>query len=225
MATKGQGKTKGRKRTRSERVEKYANATLQKNEDGEVELPPISKREHDFVIAYIQRYNAADAVKAAGIESADPSQFGYNLLSRSDIQQHVTAERKKIGELHYDLSNQVLHQYNRMRLADPTTIYDADGNLLDPAEWPDDVKLLLKGIEIEERMVGEGDAQEMVRTKKVHFTERKAVLDSMNKVLGTFKENIDHTSGGKPLDMRMQPVINITTGVIRPDEPNHSGEK
>jgi len=113
-------------------------------------------------------------VREAGIQTKAEYQFAHDLLRRSEIQAEIKRSRPAFGDLHFRLAEESIATLRAMANADITQLYDADGNLLDPQEWPADLKLLVSGIEIEERMQGEGDGAEMVRTKKVKLESRRA---------------------------------------------------
>lgn len=159
-----------------------------KGEVVEVEsLPKITPEEFRFVLNYAVRANGSQAVREAGWEGTAVAHRAYSLLRRTDIQQHIQAARTKLGALNYDMAQQIIDQLNDMRLADPTEMYDADGNVTDPATWPEGLKLLLVGVETEEHMTGEGEGQIMVRTKKVKLESRLAVMNTLAKILNLIK--------------------------------------
>lgn len=180
--------------------------------DDTTEMPKLSKPHMLFCTHYAMSFNGRRSVMDAAIPSERPDEMARYLLSKTEIQTAVKLIRKDLGELHFDLANQLLAQYNDMRLADPSQIYDDNGNLRPMADWPEGCKLLLTGMEVEETMVGEGDAAVFQRLKKVKLEGRKGVMDSMNRVLGTFIDKRDVTSGGKPLPAAVTAVVNITVG-------------
>lgn len=178
----------------------------------EDELPKLNARETKFVAHYSVHFNGAAAVRFAGYQSIRPNEYARELLTKPHIQKHVDLVRKDLGTLHFDLANQATAKLAAMMSADRTQIYDADGNMLDPKDWPEECKLLLAGIEIEEVMVGEGDAAHMVRTKKVKLEAPKGIIDSVHKVMGAI---VDRTqlldAKGKPINpSSILPVINVT---------------
>lgn len=178
---------------------------------GDAPPPPLSLELMKFCTHYAIHFNASEAVRHAGIETQAPGHYGYELLTKPEIQANIRAIRAQHGEMHFDLSNQLIDQYNRMRLARVEELFTATGDIRDPRDWPEELQLLVNGVDVEERMVGEGDAQELIRTKKVKLESRKGVMDSLAKILGIAVERSDVTSGGKPLPA-MTPIINVTVG-------------
>lgn len=176
------------------------NAIIEATKD----LPDLSVEQMVFCVRYAIHGNGAQAVREAKIPIANERMYAWELLTKTDIQAHIKAIRAKMGELHFDLANQMINRYRRMAEADITELYDADGNLKDPKDWPDDCKMLVCGIEVEEHMTGQGDAAMLVRTKKLKLESRKAVQDSIMKVLGQFTDKDDR---GVTL---IQPIINMT---------------
>lgn len=199
----------------SKRIDRIARPELQPAKESDPAPPKLTRPHIAFCTHYAMYFNGAAAVRHAAINCEPTAQYemAHFLLSKTEIQENIRWIRKELGELHFDLANQLLAQYNAMRLADPTKIFDENGNLRPVDEWPEDCKLLLTGIEVEESTIGEGEAAiGMQRLKKVKLESRKSVIDSMSKVLGTFVQKIDHTTGGKPLPAAPAAIINITVG-------------
>jgi hypothetical protein len=184
------------------------------NEKGE-ELPKLNPREQKFIAHYSVHFNGAAAVRFAKYETNWPNDYARQLLARPEIQRHVEKARKDLGVLHYDLFNQAVNRLALMMQADRTEILDAEGNVKDPEEWPEECKLLIAGIEIEERMQGEGDAAEMIRVKKVKLEGPKGIIDSLAKLTGNVVEKHQMLGkDGKPTDpsVPIAPVIHMTVG-------------
>lgn len=184
---------------------------------GKESLPKLTPQEQKFIAHYVVHFNGAEAVRFAGYKSIRPNEYARELLTRKNIQAHVEELRKELGTLHFDIYNRAVAKLIAMMEADRTALFDADGNLLDPKEWPEDLKLLLAGIEIEETMVGEGDEAQMVRTKKVKLEGPKGIIDSLAKLTGHL---VDRTQlldkNGKPTDPppAAAPIINLTVGKL-----------
>lgn len=180
-------------------------------------LKAEAAREAKFVAHYSVHFNGAAAVRFAGYETG-PGNDRYHareLLTKPHIQAAIRKRVGNLGELHFELANEVSARLQQMAFADRTAILDADGNLIDPKDWPDDCKALLAGIEIEEQMKGEGDEAFLVRVKKVRLSEPKAILDSLAKITGQFIERSQMIGkDGKAIDppTSMQAVVNLTVG-------------
>lgn len=181
-----------------------------------VALPKISPIDRKFVGHYAINANASAAVRFAGYQVEAAAQKGYELLMNPDIQAHVSAARAKLGEIHFDLANSIIRQLDVMRLADVTDLYDSAGKLRDPSQWPEAVKLLVNGIEIEEEHRGKGDDAYIVRTKKVRLESRKSVIDTLAKILGVLRGPAGGEGDGDFSDPRPKfptaVVFNITVG-------------
>lgn len=193
---------------KSKSKEKSADAALLRAE---------AAREAKFVAHYSVHFNGAAAVRFAGYETGPGNDRHYarELLTKPHIQAAIRKRVGDLGELHFELANEVSARLQQMAFADRTAILDADGNLIDPRDWPDDCKALLAGIEIEEQMKGEGEEAMLVRVKKVKLSEPKAILDSLAKITGQFIERSQMLGkDGKPVDppAAMQAVVNITVG-------------
>jgi len=174
----------------------------------------LNPREQKFIAHYAVHFNGTRAIKFAGYETTAPAEYAYELLRKPHIQAAVREVTKDLGDLHFQLANEVTADLTVMKNADRTAIFDADGNVIDPAKWPDECKALLCGVETEEHMTGEGAAAMMVRTKKVKLESRKSVLDSLAKITGQFVDRTQFLDRfGKPTDPAAgRAVIELTVG-------------
>lgn len=194
------------------KVNGKAHPAVEKVVEGEViSLPKISPQEKRFVGHYAIHANAAAAVRFAEYDVKAEPQKGYELLMNPDVQAHVAQTRAKLGEIHFDLANSIIRQLDVMRLADITELYDGEGNLRDPRDWPEGVKLLVNGIEVEEVMTGEGDSAGMVRTKKVKLESRKGVMDTLAKILGVLRPDNQPDAPRVPTAV----IFNVTVGGVK----------
>lgn len=189
----------------------------------------MSVAERTFCQHYAVFANGAQADRIAFPEIEAHREHAYALLTKPHIQEEINRLRGDLGELHFDLANQVLAQYKAMASADVTAMFDADGNLLDPERWPDECKLLVNGFEIEEQMRGEGDDAMLVRVKKVKLETRKGVLDSISKTIGTFTERLQHLGkDGRPADpMAIVPptIVYSVPGMVPVQPPSAEAQK
>ena len=177
-------------------------------------LPKLNGREAKFVADYCVFFNGARAVRNAGYETTTPQEYARALLTNTNIQAHIKARLADLGELHFKLHEENTERLISMRDADRTDIYNEDGSLRDPREWPEACKQILCGIEVETEMRGEGDAAYLVRTTKVKLSDPKAIIDSLAKITGQWIERSQQIGkDGKPVDpAQVTPVLIISYG-------------
>ena len=177
---------------------------------------------HKFVQHYVIHFNAAAAARHAGFSANCSRQIGVELLSRPYVQGLIAEERARLGALHYDLSNQVVHDLAVMKDADPRLLFNENGTLKAPHEWPDEEAMLITGFEVEEHLSEPaGDAAPiMTRVKKVRLESRKAVRDSIAKITGLMPERHQMLGkDGKPVDpATVVPVLIVSYGDKLPEK-------
>lgn len=181
----------------------------------EARLPPLDPREKKFVAHYSVHFNGAAAVRFAGLAAnGNERNQAREMLARPHIQAHIQKAIDELGELHFRLADENTALLRTMRDADRTAIFDEAGNLKDPKDWPEECKALLAGIDVEERTIGDGEAAQTVRVKKVRLEPPKGVIDSLAKISGQFIERSQMLDkNGRPIDpVGITPVINLTVG-------------
>lgn len=201
VTANGKHKKAAKKGKRTSKEERAHRPELAPAKEGEERPPALPLNQMKFCTHYAMYFNGAQAVKHAEFNTVAPREYAHMLLTKPDIQANIRWIRRELGDLHFDLSNQLLAQYNAMRNADPRSLLRDDGVLKDVKDWPDDAALLLNGLEVD--FAG--------GVTKVKLESRKSVMDSMNRMLGSFIEKVDHTSGGKPI-ANATAVINVTVG-------------
>jgi phage terminase small subunit len=184
--------------------------------------PLLTPKEEKFVAHYCVHFNGAWAVRYAAFETNWPAQYAAELLAKPPIQARVDKVIEGLGDLHFRLADEVTGQLKAMKNADRTAIFDADGNLIDPKNWPEECKLLLAGIEVEQLFEGAGEDRKQIGvTKKVKLETPKGILDSLAKLTGQWIERSQFLDKhGRPIDppAAAQPVINVTVGATAPQK-------
>jgi phage terminase small subunit len=174
----------------------------------------LTAREAKFVAHYSVNFNGAAAYRAAYGENPNARFYAHDLLTKPHIQKLVENKRKELGELHFDLANKAMAQLNRMLEANErrSELFSADGSLLPPDQWPEDMKLLIAGIEISENFDKDGTVIGFL--KKVKMETPKGIVDSVLKATGKFVERTQLLDKhGRPTDpASAQPIINMTVG-------------
>lgn len=161
----------------------------------------VTPMEKKFVAHYCVHFNGTAAVKHAGFKTEWPGQYAVQLLTKRSIQDQVNRVIEGLGELHFRLADEVTSSLRAMSHADRTAILNVDGSLKDPKDWPEECKLLLAGIDIEERTVGEGRDETIIRTKKVKLEAPKGILDSLARITGQWIERSQFLNRhGEPTD-------------------------
>ena len=86
--------------------------------------------------------------------------------------------------------DRVFREMARIAFADPSLVFDKDGNLLPLKDWPPSMKRSLAGIEVVKRNLTSGDG-EIDQVLKVKFWDKPKVLEQMAKVLQMFVEKTE----------------------------------
>lgn len=169
-----------------------------------------------FSSHYAVHFNGAAAVRFAGFETTQPAQYASELLSKPQVQAEVEKVIESLGDLHYRLADQAITKLTAMHNADRSAIFTPEGTLKDLDEWPEECKLLLAGIEVEELWEGQGAERRAIGVvRKVKLEAPKGIEDSILKVTGRWVDRTQFLDkNGKPTDPATspQPIINVTVG-------------
>lgn len=86
-------------------------------------------------------------------------------------------------------AQRVLREQAAIAFSDVRELYDANGNLKSPHEWPDDVARSISGVEVESLYEGRGEAREFVGTlRKVKRWDKGKALEQLSRYLGMLND-------------------------------------
>lgn len=150
-----------------------------------------------FIEAYVANGgNGTQAAIKAGYSPRTAVVQAARLLRYVHVKQAVAKRRvdalaKAQDETGLELAA-VLRELAALVHIDPRRLFDAEGRLLDPAAWPDDVAKAVASVEVTEEFQGRGESRERTGfTKKVKFWDKNTAIVSALKNLGGFKADND----------------------------------
>lgn len=170
-----------------------------------------AEQHENFCLEFVVDRNAARAARAAGYSEAAAKEVGYKLLTYAHIKQRIsdlTAERfsKVIME-----GEEVMRKIQAVGTYDPRRIFDKNGNVLPPAEWPDDIAAAIGGFEVRETY-HPVTGRKTGYVKKVKWKDSLKALEDVAQHKGVLKQ---------PGDVN----VNVPVTVVNEDEVKKSREK
>jgi hypothetical protein len=129
--------------------------------------------------------------KAWGIRYSDLA----NYVSWDKAAQEVFSKGCKASEEW--IKQRILNEIRSIGLVDIRQIYDDDGKLKHPKDWPDGIAAALVSVETDELFEGHGrDREQIGYTKKVRFQDKLRALEMWGKELGMFiqKHKLEFTA-------------------------------
>ena len=146
---------------------------------------PLSFREVRFVNAYLEHGNATQAARDAGYKSS--SEAGLRFLAHKLLTKPNVGEKIRNALGHYldaelITAPRIAQTLGHQAFGDRTAIFDKDGAILMPSEWPKELHAIVVGIDVTET-VNPRTGQVITRRVKVKFAEATKAL----KVLATWR--------------------------------------
>lgn len=144
-----------------------------------------------FVEAYLSNGgNATQAAISAGFSAKSARKKGSDVLREPRVQAAIKA-RQEVLAVKYELTTEaVIEKLAKLVRADLRLLYNAEGSLKPPHEWPDDVAAAVVGFEATEEFTGNGRDRQFVGVrKKVKMIEPTAALNLAMKHLGLFDKD------------------------------------
>lgn len=153
----------------------------------------LTERQEKFCLAYIETGNGSEAYRrsysAGKMKPETISKRAYELLENRIIAGRIDALRQAAAEKAVITSAEVLQIAANMVRADLRKLYNTDGSLKPPSEWPDDMIHALASVRTTEHTEQSGDDTKVVYTRDVKLADRNAAVDRLFKHFGLFEKD------------------------------------
>ena len=168
-------------------------------------MSDLTAKQARFVEEYLLDLNATQAAIRAGYAESGASVEGARLLANAKIGEAVAAGLKARSERTQIDADWVLKRLADEATADIADLYDDNGNLLPPKEWPLIWRQgLVSGFDSEELFEGRGEERTRVGTlRKVKLSDRIRRIELIGKHVGVqaFREKVSlENPDGSALD-------------------------
>ena len=156
------------------------------------QLPRVQQFVHEYVWGK-HAGNVTRSAIAAGYGNGDENHarnYGCQLLRRKTVADLVTKEHAEKRSLFKQKAIDVAERTYLRAMADIGQAYQ-NGKLLDPDAMPDEIRLALHKIEVEERHEGEGEDAEVYYIHKIGLADPTANSTLFLKWAGDLREKVD----------------------------------
>ena len=143
-----------------------------------------------FAEEYAIDHNGTQAAIRAGYSPKSAAAAASRMLKTDKVARKVNildAEKTQRAALTAD---RLMLEYERLALLDPLDLFNVDGSMKSLAEMPEDARRAIAGLEI--RSLSDIETPNTILTASLHkikFSDKKAALDSLAKIMGLMREN------------------------------------
>lgn len=145
-----------------------------------------------FVDEYMLDQNATQAAIRAGYSPASAATTGYRLLKDAEICAEISRRTSQRSTSLGITADRIMQEYARLALLDPLDLFNADGSMKALKDIPEDARRAIGGLEIRElKDIETPDGLIAATLKKIKLIDKKGALDSLAKILGMLKEQVE----------------------------------
>lgn len=158
----------------------------------------ITNKEITFVDLYFEvGFNATEAFLGAnpGVQRITARSEGCRMLKRPVVRDEIERRMKEFRAKRRMTVEQIADLLQDFAEVDVLDLFTEEGMLLPLSEMTPAARRCIASIETEERMIG----GEMTEVRRIKLVDRKGAAELLGKYKKMFTENVDLTSGGKPL--------------------------
>lgn len=151
-----------------------------------------------FVSEYLIDKSAGPAAERAGYSKKSAYTVGPRLLRnahvRAAIDEALAAQEKRT----LVTADRVLQELARIALFDPKDLFDADGNLLDLKDMPEDARRAVASVEVETEVAESGKhrGERLSVVSKVKLWDKPKALELIGRHLKMFVDKLELGDGG-----------------------------
>lgn len=146
-----------------------------------------AERKRLFIEAYIANGGRGDlAAISAGYVAHSARRQAVRLLAMPDVREALRERQDRLAKKHELTTESVIAELSKIVHADPRKIFDKDGRMLHPRDWPEEMAGTLASIEVDEVLIGR---RVKCVTKKVKFWSKDSAIDKAMKHLGLFEKD------------------------------------
>lgn len=156
----------------------------------------LTEQQRLFAKYFATLDNASEAARKAGYAPKTAGQAGHRLLRDAEIMRLVALHRQNIRAADVITEERILEEVGAIAFSDPRQMFDKDGRLLDPPEWPDGVARSVASFRV--RATNEGKA----RIVDVKLIDKTASLKMLGQEHRMFADRVEHTH--KHADMTLE---------------------
>jgi phage terminase small subunit len=148
-------------------------------------MPNLSAKQQRFIEEYLLDLNATKAALRAGYSPRTARQAGAENLSKPVILAEIAERTRALAERNGVSLDAFIQDLRERVHADVSDIFDADGNLLPPEQWPPVWRRgLVTRLKVEEKNLSGNLTR---RTISIRFADRTPLKYLLGRHLGAFK--------------------------------------
>lgn len=164
-------------------------ASTKKQRTSKAEVPaddaPLSPRMERFVDEYMVDFNGTQAAIRAGYAKSGAHVQAARLLNNAKVIKAIQERRDRVASKFELTRERLLEEYCKLAFSDPRKFFREDGTLKTIPELDDETAAALAHFEVMEEFEGQGqDRMQVGYTSKVKWTDKRAALDSIARVMG-----------------------------------------
>lgn len=154
----------------------------------------LTDKQEMFCREYLIDLNATQAAIRAGYSEKTARSIGQENLTKPDIQDFITALKKKREEKIDISAERVLNELGRLAFLDIRKAFDDEGRLKSVHDIDDDTVAAISGIEVEELWEGRGEDREHIgRLHKIKLSDKIGALEKLGRYHKLFTDKTEHS--------------------------------
>lgn len=155
--------------------------------------PAVTERRKAFIAAYLSNgHNCTQAAIAAGFSPRTAYSQGQRLLKNVEVSQALAVAAKSAGDAAGLKTERTIQELRRIAFSDPRQFFRADGSVVPPTEWTEDMAGAVASFE----QVG--------GSFKIKFNDKMAALQQSMRHLGLYER--DNRQRGENLALQINLV-------------------
>lgn len=179
-----------------------------------VDKKPLTKKQNDFALAFVQCGNATEAYRTAygqgNMSNATIATEAKRLISNPKVAAKIAALRAPAIKAAGMTVERTLKEVQRVSEVDPRRFYRDNGTMMPPSEWDDDMAAAVAFVKATPVILVKATGRKPAKigyTYELKFWDKNAGLEKAMKHLGLFEKDnaqsreslVLHVEAAKPV--------------------------
>ena len=150
----------------------------------------LTEKQARFAREYALDGNGTQAALRAGYSARTAGKTATGLVANSAVQRAIQAKQRAIAVARGATPDQIKSELAAIAFARPMQMFDDEGRLRPPAEWPDELQACVASFEVVRRNVESGDGHRDI-IWKVKFWDKVKALELLGRHTGMWGGEVD----------------------------------
>ncbi len=169
----------------------------------------LTHKQQKFVEEYLVDLNATQSAIRAGYSTRNADKIGSELLGKTRVAVAIQKALEAQSKRTQITADRILKELALAAFLDPAGLFDADGNLLNIHDMPEDIRRVIAGMDINQKTI---DNVNICTTSKIKISDKLKALELLGRHFKMWTDKTELTGAdGGPIEQKwIVKIVGVT---------------